>query len=133
MIDPDETRQPGLIILCTVMLIIAIVAVSLRFWSNSISPAHHFGYDDLFAFLALVSKPFYRVRLRLSDVAIALYHHRVCPNILVDPSWFGTSCCDSSQGRSSRRAEDNLRRRVLLRCRHHVPKVFGAIFLPSNF
>jgi hypothetical protein len=55
MNDPDETRQPGLIVLCTVMLIIACVAVFLRFWSNRISHAHKFGYDDLFAFLALVS------------------------------------------------------------------------------
>ena len=53
--NTDANRQPGLIALCTVMMILAIIAVLLRSWSVYVSSKHKFGYDDLFAILTLVS------------------------------------------------------------------------------
>jgi hypothetical protein len=54
MASDEGTRQPSLIVLNTIMLCIALVAVILRFWSNYLSPRHQFGWDDLCALLALV-------------------------------------------------------------------------------
>ena len=51
----EANDQPNLIALCTVMLILATLAVLLRCWFVFVSPAHKFGLDDFFAILALVS------------------------------------------------------------------------------
>jgi hypothetical protein len=54
MANEDESRQSDLIALCTIMLALAVLATIMRFWSNYVVPNHKFGYDDLFALLALV-------------------------------------------------------------------------------
>lgn len=51
--ESDGNRQPGLIALCVLMLILAVVSVALRCWSIWGSPNHRFGYDDAFAILTL--------------------------------------------------------------------------------
>ncbi|KAJ5356107.1 hypothetical protein N7517_010716 [Penicillium concentricum] len=51
--ESDGNRQPGLIALCVVMLILAVVSVALRCWSIWGSRTHKFGYDDAFAILTL--------------------------------------------------------------------------------
>ncbi|KAJ5215985.1 uncharacterized protein N7498_002392 [Penicillium cinerascens] len=51
--ESEGNRQPGLITLCVVMLILAVASVALRCWSIWGSPTHKFGYDDLFAILTL--------------------------------------------------------------------------------
>lgn len=40
--------------LAIVLLVLAIFAVALRFWSNHISPQHSFQPDDFFVIVALV-------------------------------------------------------------------------------
>ncbi|KAJ5807082.1 hypothetical protein N7474_010674 [Penicillium riverlandense] len=51
--ESDGNRQPGLITLCVVMLILAVASVALRCWSIWGSRTHKFGYDDVFAILTL--------------------------------------------------------------------------------
>lgn len=51
----EASKQANLIVLCTVMLTLVALAVSLRCWSVFVSPTHKFGFDDFFAILALVS------------------------------------------------------------------------------
>lgn len=52
--DANESLQPGLIALCTVMLVLSILALGLRLWSNHIVPSHQWGWDDFFAVITLV-------------------------------------------------------------------------------
>ncbi|KAF2877543.1 hypothetical protein BDV95DRAFT_590111 [Massariosphaeria phaeospora] len=54
MSQQTDTKQTQLVALCTIMLCLAIIAVALRFLSNHVSPKHRFGYDDVFALLALI-------------------------------------------------------------------------------
>ncbi|MCJ1225694.1 hypothetical protein MMC12_002343 [Toensbergia leucococca] len=51
--ENEASKQPELIALCTVMLLLATLAVLLRCWSISVIPAHRFGFDDFFAILTL--------------------------------------------------------------------------------
>ncbi|KAI1206599.1 uncharacterized protein F4807DRAFT_226546 [Annulohypoxylon truncatum] len=67
--EADESRQPNLIALCTVMLISSTLALSLRFWSNYVAPSHHWGWDDLFAAITL---PFI-----ISETAVILWWTRL--------------------------------------------------------
>lgn len=58
--ESDGNRQPGLIALCVLMLLLAVVSVALRCWSIWGSRNHKFGYDDAFAILTLVRAVPYR-------------------------------------------------------------------------
>ena len=53
--DQGGNRQPELIALCTVMLILAALAVILRCLAIFLSKTHRFGWDDIFAVVTLVS------------------------------------------------------------------------------
>ncbi|KAJ5419382.1 uncharacterized protein N7487_002932 [Penicillium crustosum] len=63
--ESDGNRQSGLIALCVLMLILAVVSIALRCWSIWGSPNRKFGYDDAFAILTL---PFI-----IAEFALAFY------------------------------------------------------------
>ncbi|KAI0179745.1 hypothetical protein GGR52DRAFT_587285 [Hypoxylon sp. FL1284] len=49
----NDSLQPNLIALCTIMLVLSTTALSLQLWSNYIIASHRWGWDDLFAASAL--------------------------------------------------------------------------------
>ncbi|KAI1142337.1 hypothetical protein F5Y05DRAFT_370569 [Hypoxylon sp. FL0543] len=51
--EANESLQPNMIALCTVMLTLSTLALSLRMWSNYVAPSHHWGWDDFFAAITL--------------------------------------------------------------------------------
>ena len=67
-----ESRQAGLIVLCTVTLTMAVVAVALRCWSIYVLPLRKFGLDDFFAIATLVSMP----KARATKTALTLKRAR---------------------------------------------------------
>ena len=52
----EENKQSSLIIISTVMLILAILAVSLRCCAVAAISTYKFGLDDFFAILTLVGE-----------------------------------------------------------------------------
>ncbi|KAK8030029.1 hypothetical protein PG993_011320, partial [Apiospora rasikravindrae] len=51
--EAGDNVQPNLLALCSIMIALPTVALSLRLWSNHITYAHRWGWDDFFAVLAL--------------------------------------------------------------------------------
>ncbi|TGJ85287.1 hypothetical protein E0Z10_g3505 [Xylaria hypoxylon] len=50
----NDTLQPNLIALCTTLVALSTLALSLRLWSNYITLGYRWGWDDVFATLTLV-------------------------------------------------------------------------------
>ncbi|OTA63675.1 hypothetical protein K449DRAFT_381413 [Hypoxylon sp. EC38] len=53
--EAEENMQPNLIAFCTVLLVLSTSALSLRLWSNYVTPSYIWGWDDFFAVITLVS------------------------------------------------------------------------------
>ncbi|KAM0794501.1 hypothetical protein BDR22DRAFT_922698 [Usnea florida] len=72
--SPGPTRGPGLTALCIVMIILSILAVTLRVWSRLLSKNQRFWWDDWFA---IASLPFLLgiLSVTLAWVSIGLGHH----------------------------------------------------------
>lgn len=72
--SPNSTRGPGLTALCIVMIILSIVAVTLRVWSRLLSRNQRFWWDDWFA---IASLPFLLgiLSVTLAWISIGLGHH----------------------------------------------------------
>ncbi|OTA96138.1 hypothetical protein M434DRAFT_393220 [Hypoxylon sp. CO27-5] len=51
--EANQSRQPNLIALCTILLVSSTLALSLRLWSNYVTPFYHWGWDDFFAAMTL--------------------------------------------------------------------------------
>ncbi|KAI0431573.1 hypothetical protein F5Y09DRAFT_330270 [Xylaria sp. FL1042] len=51
--EMNETLQPNLIALCTITIVLSILALSLRVWSNYIVSSYRWWWDDLFAAITL--------------------------------------------------------------------------------
>ncbi|GAW22663.1 hypothetical protein ANO14919_122050 [Xylariales sp. No.14919] len=49
----EEDMQPNLIALCVATLVFATLALSLRFWSNCVTPSYKWWWDDFFAAITL--------------------------------------------------------------------------------
>lgn len=137
--ESDGNRQPGLIALCVLMLILAVVSVALRCWSIWGSPNHRFGYDDAFAILTLVRAVPYRGFPPLGAEGwmvtlcfIALHYCRISTYILLDLSGIGSSFSHITRQQSTRGPKDYLRRRLLIRCMHYPAQTISALLLPSS-
>lgn len=107
--ESDGNRQSGLIALCVLMLILAVVSIALRCWSIWGSPNRKFGYDDAFAILTLVRAGPYRGSPRLGAehcevtlCLIALHYRRIRPCILLDLSGVGSSFSHITHQQSTR-------------------------------
>lgn len=53
----EESQQPQLIALCTVMIALSTLAVLLRLWGGRIVRDQWIAWDDIFAIIALVRIP----------------------------------------------------------------------------
>ncbi|KAJ5715137.1 uncharacterized protein N7483_012318 [Penicillium malachiteum] len=67
----DGSRQPGLIVCCVIMLILAVTSVALRCWSIWGSRTHRFGFDDAFAIITLDAC------ITFPKLSVLCFYHRV--------------------------------------------------------
>ncbi|CAI7668047.1 unnamed protein product [Penicillium palitans] len=98
--ESDGNRQPGLIALCVLMLLLAVISVALRCWSIWGSRNHKFGYDDAFAILTLpfiiaeFSLGFYWISLGLGrhSATLPVSNQLVGPKIIFAAAYLYDLC-----------------------------------------